>query len=140
MAGGRPWCGPQQSPDAQPHLVEVTHDARVRALVLLAPATFWFMGEGALRDVTQPMLIFSGSADSLAPLAHAEVVLNGVPDASRVRHEVVAGAGHFSFLSPFPPVMARPDFPPSQDPPGFDRVALQPRLFGDITRLLQQRL
>jgi predicted dienelactone hydrolase len=138
-AGGQPWSGPQESPDG-PQPVQVTHDARIGALVLLAPATFWFMAEGALRGVTQPMLIVSGGSDTLAPIAHAQVVLAGVPDASRVQHEVVPGAGHFSFLSPFPPALTRPDFPPSQDPPGFDRLAFQPQLFATVTGFLRQQL
>ncbi len=138
-AGGEPWTGPQESP-AGPHPVPVTHDARIGALVLLAPATFWFMAEAALRGVTQPILILSGGADTVAPIVHAEVVLNGVPDPSRVQHEVVPGAGHFSFLSPFPPALTRPDFPPSQDPPGFDRAAFQPQLAEQVTRFLRQHL
>jgi len=42
---------------------------------------------------------------------------------------VVQGAGHFSLLSVFPP---------SQDPPGFDRASYQPRLFADVTDFLRR--
>lgn len=139
-AGGRPGCGPHESPDGRPQAVEVTRDDRIGALVLLAPAAFWFMADGALRGVTQPVLMRTGGRDEITPAVHAATVLNGVPDPARVEHEVVDGAGHFSFLSVFPPALARPDFPPSQDPPGFDRAALQPRLFGDITAFLRRWL
>jgi predicted dienelactone hydrolase len=139
-AGGRPWCGPQESPDGRPQPVEVTHDGRIGALVLLAPAAFWFMADGALQGVTPPILMRTGSRDEITPAVHAGTVVSGVPDPARVEHEVIDGAGHFSFLSMFPPAMTRPDFAPSQDPPGFDRLALQPRLFGDITAFLRRWL
>jgi len=43
-------------------------------------------------------------------------------------------------MSKFPPEMTRPDFKPSQDPPGFDRAAIQPELFADVTAFLQRTL
>ncbi|RZL36607.1 MAG: alpha/beta hydrolase [Rubrivivax sp.] len=139
-AGARAWCGPHESPDGRPQPVDLTPDARIGALVLLAPATFWFAAEGALHGVTQPILMRSGSADMITPAEHAGRVLGGVADRARVEHEVVAGAGHFSFLSVFPPGMARPDFPPAQDPPGFDRAGYQPQLFADIADFLRRSL
>ncbi len=59
-------------------------------------------------------------------------------DAGRIDHAVVPGAGHFAFLSPFPPAMTRPEFPPSQDPEGFDRAAYQPRLCAEIVAFLRR--
>ncbi|MEO6280526.1 alpha/beta hydrolase [Roseateles sp.] len=139
-AGGHAWCGPHESRDGQPQPVDATPDARIGALVLLAPATFWFAADGALGDVAQPILLRSGSRDAITPALHAGRVLGGVPDPLRVEHEVVEGAGHFSFLGVFPPAMTRPDFPPSQDPPGFDRAAYQPRLFADVADFLRRSL
>jgi predicted dienelactone hydrolase len=49
-AGGLAWSGPRESKDAQPAPVPVTPDARIRSLVLLNPATFWFI-EGSLQAV-----------------------------------------------------------------------------------------
>jgi hypothetical protein len=60
-----------------------------------------------------------------------------VRDPRRVDHVVVPGAGHFAFVSPFPPEMVRPGFLPSQDPPGFDRAAYQPVLNGEILGFLR---
>jgi hypothetical protein len=37
--------------------IEVEHDARVKALVLLAPATPWFRVTGSLEKVTAPILM-----------------------------------------------------------------------------------
>ena len=64
----------------------------------------------------------------------------GVADAGLVDYAIVADAGHFSFMSPFPASMNRPDFPPSHDPPGFDRTAFQPILERDIVEFLRQTL
>ena len=114
VAGGTPWTRPGQP-------LSVPHDPRVKALVLLAPTTPWFTPEGSLRAVTVPILMVSGEQDVISPASNGERVLARVPDASRVSAHVVPGAGHYSFLSPFPPAMRRPDFAPSVDLPGFDR-------------------
>lgn len=140
VAGGRPSSFPNESPDGQARAVPVVRDPRVRALVLLAPASVWFMAEGALAGVDLPILMRTGEHDTHTPAMHAEIIVRGVPDPRRLDHRVVAGAGHFSFQSPFPPAMTRPEFPPSQDPAGFDRVAFQPVLHGEILAFLRASL
>ena len=122
VAGGRPIASARETPDGAEHPVPVTPDARVRALVLLAPATPWFMAPGALADVRVPILMLSGERDEATPAWHAELVRGGVPDVSRIEYHVVPGAGHYSFLAPFPAHMVSAAFAPSQDPPGFDRA------------------
>jgi predicted dienelactone hydrolase len=121
VAGGRPMASERETPDGVAHPVPVTPDPRVRALVLLAPATPWFMAPGALADVRVPILMLSGERDEHAPAWHAELVRGGVPDVSRIEYHVVPNAGHYSFLAPFPEHMVSAAFAPSQDPPGFDR-------------------
>lgn len=140
VAGGRPSSFPNEAPDGKAHAVPVVRDPRVRALVLLAPASVWFMGAGALADVDLPILMRTGEHDTHTPGMHAAIILRGIPDARRIDHRVVPGAGHFSFQSPFPPAMTRPEFPPSQDPPGFDRVAYQPVLHAEILAFLRASL
>lgn len=139
VAGGKPWTGPYERKTHPPQPVPVTPDPRVRALVLLAPATGWFLPE-ALRAVTVPILMITGDQDVNTPVQHARSVLDGVADRAQVAHTVFAGAGHFSFMSKFPPEMTKPEFHPSQDPPGFDRATIAPQLFADITRFLQRTL
>jgi predicted dienelactone hydrolase len=138
-AGGCPWAAAHESADGRPHPVEATADARVGALVLLCPATFWFI-RGSLSAVRAPILIVTGEKDEITPASHAAAVIGGVPDAALVEHRVIPGAGHFSVMSRFPPEMCRPEFPPSQDPEGFDREAIQPELFGWVTEFLRRTL
>jgi predicted dienelactone hydrolase len=140
VAGGRPSTLPHEVPDGQARAIPVVRDPRVRALVLLAPASVWFLPEGALADVELPILMRTAEHDAHAPVMHAEIILRGVADRRRIDHRVVPGAGHFSFQSPFPPAMTRPEFPPSQDPAGFDRVAFQPVLHAEIEAFLRASL
>lgn len=116
VAGGRAYS-------EQRELVDVEPDPRVRALVLLAPATPWFLAPQALRGVDLPILLMEAEHDPITPAWHGDLVARGVADPAKVQRRVVPGAGHFSFLTPFPSSMIRPDFAPGNDPPGFDRVA-----------------
>lgn len=136
LAGGKPTCGPNETGDGTSRTLTVDHDPRVRALVLLAPATGWFLPAGSLAGVTVPIFLRCGDQDPYAPPIHGEVVERGVPDPSRVDSRVVPGAGHFSFMTPYPDELKRPDLLPSQDPPGFDRAAYEPRLGEEIVAFL----
>jgi predicted dienelactone hydrolase len=138
-AGGQAWTGPHESKGGQPAPVPVTPDARIRSLVLLNPATFWFI-DGSLRNVRLPILLRTGEKDELTPIEHAHNIINGVADPALVEHQDVPGAGHFAFMSKFPPEMTRPNFKPSQDPPGFDRESIQPAFFADVTAFLKRTL
>lgn len=140
LAGGRPVAFPNETHDQQPHAVDVLADDRVKALVLLAPATPWFMEEGSLKDVRVPILMVTAERDDHTAPWQAEIVKNGVPDGSLVEHRVVANAGHFSFLTPFPAKMVSPAFPPSQDPRGFDRARFHDRLNPDVLMFLRRVL
>jgi predicted dienelactone hydrolase len=133
VAGGRPVALPSETADGRAHPVSVVRDPRVRALVLLAPATAWFMGPGALDGVDVPVQLWTGELDAMAPEGFTQIVLRGV---AGVDHRRIPNAGHFAFVSPFPPAMTSPSFPPSQDPPGFDRAAFQPVLHAAIADFL----
>jgi predicted dienelactone hydrolase len=114
-------------------------DECVRSLLLLNPATFWFVPD-SLKEVRVPILILTGENDRITPPAHAQTVIEGVFEPGSVRHEVIPGAEHFSFMSRFPSQMVRPDFPPSQDPPGFDRVEFHPTLFRCVGDFFKETL
>jgi predicted dienelactone hydrolase len=133
VAGGMPW-----SKEGKP--VAVATDARVRAIVLLAPATAWYQPEDALARVEVPILMITGEHDDITPQWHADLVLDRVPERQRVHFRVVENAGHFSFLSPFPPKLKAGGFAPTQDPEGFDREAFHEQLPEEIRQFLDRHL
>ena len=91
-AGGRPTTGRYEAEGAG-RAVHTSPDPRVRALVLLAPASGWFHGEDALSAVRVPILLFTAEKDELASDLHVELVTRGVRDPARMDHVVVANAG-----------------------------------------------
>lgn len=120
--------------------IEVSADTRVQALVLLTPATPWYQHEGGLHEVELPILMLTAEHDPYTPEWHAEVVLNGVPDRSQVHYRMVENAGHFSFLSPYPPKLRSMGFLPTTDPEGFDREAFHEVLPEEIREFLDNAM
>lgn len=121
-------------------LVTVEREPRLKALVLMAPALAYFLMPGALHEVSIPVMVLSGEHDPVAPPVQIEHALKSLPDASKLNYQRIANAGHFSFLSPFPPALKTPQFPPANDPPGFDREALHASLPGEVIGFLQRWL
>ncbi len=140
VLGGSAVTLPMQTPDGLPVAVATDADPRVRAAILLAPAIDWFGRDDALSGVTAPILVRTGELDPLASASRVRWVLRSHPRPTAIDHADVPNAGHFSFMSPFPPDMTRPEFPPSQDPPGFDRARYQPVLHAEIARFLSSVL
>ncbi|MFM9984832.1 MAG: alpha/beta hydrolase family protein [Flavobacteriales bacterium] len=121
--------------------IEVKHDTRVKAIVLLAPAAGWFFGEGALDSVQIPISLWMGELDHITPRQwSSDIVLNGVPDKSLIENHVLPLGGHFSFLTPFPAAMKSPNFLPSTDPEGFDREEFHKGFPLQIEEFLQRVL
>ncbi len=133
VAGGSPWSESREK-------IEVNSDSRVKAIVLLAPATLWYTPDNSLANVKIPILMLIAEHDPYAPKIHADIVIKQVADASQLSFRVVKNAGHFSFLSPFPPSMVHPGFLPSTDPEGFDRKAFHRILNQDLLTFLNSAL
>lgn len=141
LAGGVPTSLPHQSPDRQARRIEVERDRRVKALVLLAPATPWFRLRGSLEAITAPMLMIASYADAAAPYFYmCQAVLDGVRPGHPVDYRLVEGASHYGFLSPWPDALKGPGIPPSLDPPGFDRRAFLDQLYIDIGAFLTRTM
>jgi predicted dienelactone hydrolase len=140
VAGGRPMASPNETTDGNARAVPVSRDPRVRALVLLAPAVGWYMAKDSLAEVDLPILLRMAERDEYLPVIHAEIIKQGIRDQSLIDFAVIPGAGHFAFLTPFPPEMLRPNFPPAQDPPGFDRKKYQPLMNAEILSFLRRTL
>jgi hypothetical protein len=154
VAGGVPTSLPDESLDKLPQQLNVEHGNRIKTLVLLAPATVWFNQSGALDEVKCPILMYIGTKDNISgpecprllqsgkkdefmPYGyHVKLVLDGVPDKTKVQCHIIENAGHFSFLSPFPESMINVAFTPSQDPIGFNRKEFHDKLNIEILDFL----
>lgn len=119
-------------------VIEVVPDFRIKAIVLLAAGSGWFAN--SLEKVTIPILMMTAEYDPITPKWNAEIVLNYVPDKSKVIFKEVEAAGHYSFLSPFPAKMKNQNFLPSTDPIGFDREKFHSQLPIDILDFMNNEL
>jgi predicted dienelactone hydrolase len=148
VAGGRALTLPDEVDDAQLSLppselgklavwVKTQPDERVRAVVLFSPALFFFM-YGSLADVHVPVLLRVGTLDSMCPPAIVMQCLRSLPNQAQLEGSEVAGAGHFSYQTPYPPELAQ--IPSAQDPAGFDRAAYQATLKQDVGVFLRSAL
>jgi predicted dienelactone hydrolase len=137
LAGGEPTSVANNEPDGIERALAVAHDARVRALVLLAPATPWFRMPGSLAAVTAPTLLLGAERDADAVFSfHGNIVINGLPKSTPLEYHLIDDANHFSFQSVFPESMRRPGFRPAEDEPGFDRARYLEQMNAQILQFL----
>ncbi|MDR1379177.1 MAG: hypothetical protein LBJ36_09045 [Synergistaceae bacterium] len=141
MAGGIPACPSGDTLGRDAFQIDTEPDRRVKSLVLLAPATTCFWSKGALDRVNVPILLLVGEKDKHTSYdRHAKWVLEGVPDRSKIQYGIIENAGHYSFLDPFPKHLVKESFPPSQDPPGFDRTVFHDDLGFVVLDFLRRTL
>ncbi|NUN05142.1 MAG: alpha/beta fold hydrolase [Bdellovibrio sp.] len=131
-AGGMPWLSMKEK-------LLVESDPRVHAVVLMAPATAWFVHGGSLRNVTASILLYHAELDTLTTTWQAQLVQDYIPHKNNLKMVCVENAGHYSFLAPFPADMKSPNFPPSMDPPGFDREAFHVTMNEEIKDFLLEK-
>lgn len=82
----------------------VTEGARQGPLGEACDGWAWALPWGfALADVTQPVDVWHGTADTVVPFAHAEALHAGLPDATL---HTLPGDGHFSISRHFPDQVA----------------------------------
>ncbi|WP_340610105.1 alpha/beta hydrolase family protein [Xenorhabdus bharatensis] len=132
VSGGIPAIPPEKTEGSSVEKITVPYDNRICALILLAPACGWFNYKGALNNINIPMLLLTAEKDHLSDILCTSALENN----PNVQHKVIENAGHHSFQSPFPPHMSNINFPPSQDPAGFDRIKYQPTLCGQIKKFI----
>ncbi len=85
--------GVSRFPNESGKVVGLHGDPRVKAVVLMAPATPWFFAEGSLSGVRVPVLMLTAESDPHSSPWHAEVVARGLPDPSLLTHRRVPNAG-----------------------------------------------
>ena len=113
-------------------------DARVRAIVLLAPNALPFTDD-ALRKITVPVRLYAAERDDLTLVRyHAERLARVLPRDRE--YVVVRGAGHFSFVTGFPSLLKLIAGEAARDPDGFDREALHERMNQEIVDFFDRTL
>jgi predicted dienelactone hydrolase len=115
------------------------HDARIKAIVVAAPAVAYaFMPDG-LRAVTVPVQLWRADADQLLPAPdYADAVRTALP--SPPDFQTVPGAGHFDFLTPCSDALARVAPVICQDPPDFNRAAFHQRFNASMVAFFNKTL
>ncbi len=101
LAGGHVWMRSGQC-------LSINADGRLDRLALLAPATNFFQGPGALDAVKTPILAWSGTNDTITPPAQTEFLKEALGARVPIQANVVEGAGHFSFMNEPPPHTTEP--------------------------------
>jgi len=113
-------------------------DARIKAAVALAPPGIFF-DPVSLAKVGVPVRIYAAEFDAVVPARyHAEPLrqtMKPTPEFVLVR-----GAGHFSFVEPFPEAVRQRVGQAATDRPGFDRAAFQEQLRREIAAFLDRAL
>lgn len=105
-------------------------DARIKALVVAAPALGFTFADGGLKEVRIPVQLWRADNDHILPAPdYADAVHAALPTAPQFRS--VSGADHFDFLAP----CNGPVFVPAicTDASGFDRVEFHRRFNAAVT-------
>ena len=99
-----------------------THDARIKAVVSAAPAMGYVFSRQGLSKVTMPLQLWRAENDEILPDPdYATAVRANLPKAPD--YHVVAGAGHFDFLTPCNDADKVSAAFICTSAPGFDRAA-----------------
>jgi predicted dienelactone hydrolase len=112
-------------------------DARLRAVAAAAPGFAPAFDAAGLRTVRVPVQLWYGSDDRHQP-GYGERVLAALP--RRPELHVVTGAGHYTFLAPCPPPLARAVPAICRDAAGFDRAAFHRTLNAGLVRFFRATL
>lgn len=119
--------------------LQFTHDTRIKALAVAAPALgFTFVREG-LAAVTQPVQLWQAEADQILPAPfYAEPVRDNLP--TPPEYHRIDRAGHFDFLPPCSPELVAAAPMICAPTPGFDRAAFHDRLNAEVVRFFEAEL
>jgi predicted dienelactone hydrolase len=115
-----------------------TADPRVRAAFVMAPFALVF-GPDAFTAVTAPVFLVYATDDRvLVPAENALAIAPAL--ATRTETRAIEGAGHYVFLAPCRPALAREIPMLCADPPGIDRIAVHRGLAADAATFFDATL
>jgi predicted dienelactone hydrolase len=115
------------------------HDARLKALVVAAPALGFTFTRESLAHVTQPVQLWQAGGDQILPSPfYAEPVRDALP--RKPEYVRVEGAGHFDFMPPCSPELAANAPMICASTPGFDRAGFHQNFNGEMIRFFKAKL
>ena len=116
--------------------LKVTHDARIRAAVLMAPAWSIFFDRHGLADVTIPLRVYRAANDAMVRAATGEEhLLKALPRPPE--YVVIPGGDHNVFVAPCSQGMRGQA---CADPKGVDRVAIHRTMNAEILDFFDRTL
>ncbi|QND50422.1 dienelactone hydrolase (plasmid) [Phyllobacterium sp. 628] len=129
----------QARPRQRPPLPQtLTHDPRIRAMVVADPLGIVFQTTDSVKDVTIPLQIWrselgGGAGASQEDIERLEHVLPETPDV-----RIVPNAVHMSFLTMCPETRRSSEV--CIDAPGFDRAAFHRQFNAEVMAFFRQKL
>jgi predicted dienelactone hydrolase len=129
--------GDQLDPD--PPAVTWTHEPRISAVVVAAPAVTLLFGPGDLAKVHAPVQLWRAEADTNVPDAYDTGPLRTLLVPMPEEH-VVPKAGHFVFQAPCSPAFAAQASAICNDSPGVDRAAFHKEFDRKVTAFFRRHL
>jgi predicted dienelactone hydrolase len=119
--------------------VDWTHDPRIKAVVSAAPAIGFAFGREGLRNVRQPVQLWRGADDQVLPHPYyTEAVRQALPTSPETH--VVPHAGHYDFIPPCSPELAKAVPAICKSEPGFDRAAFHVRFNRQVVAFFRKTL
>lgn len=113
-------------------------DPRIRAAFAMAPQSIVFDRDGAA-SIDRPVFLYYGTADRvLPPDENAQRLAPLVPTLAAVKK--VEGAGHWVFLAPCTPTLAREAGDICRDPQGIDRARVHAQINADALAFFRDAL
>jgi len=124
---------------ADGHEEPVQADARVRALMALAPMGVAF-SPSSLAAITVPVALYAGEKDTfLVPRFHASWVMQNLRG-TQASLQLVPNAGHYAFMNTPTTDLPSPDGSVAADPSGFNRAAFLDRLAQESVAFFDRNL
>ena len=113
-----------------------SHDPRIKAAVLAAPALAFVFGRDGLAGVRAPIQLWRGEVDQTLPEpSYAEALLRDLP--VKPEYHVVPRGNHLAFLAPCGWAMAASHPGMCRDAAGFDRAAFNREFNAEILRFFR---
>jgi len=116
-----------------------THDQRVKAAVIAAPAISYLFGPGSLKAVTIPVQLWRASNDQQVPDAwNTAIIRQELPQPPE--EHVVTGGGHYAFLPPCSEALGRQAPQICTDDPSFDRATFHREFNKEVVAFFKKTL